>query len=795
MRKVLGTLTVLALASSMAAAVALAVPSPANALGAARSAARPVPVDDLPNPLETKRRKLREQAVSGVVNGQFATEVRNGSVVAKVGHTSGGGLASRMPRGSRSRDQYVELARDRTDRIFVILAEFGDQRHPSYPDHDTSPSTPGPDRFEGPLHNQIPRPDRAVDNTTIWQADYNRAHFQNMYFGRGESLRTYYESQSSGRYSVNGTVTDWVRVPYNEARYGRSDGFPCPGAICENTWELVRDAANTWVADQLAAGRTPADVAAEMKSFDQWDRYDYDGDGDFNESDGYIDHFQVVHSGRDQADGDSFYGEDAVWSHRWYAYTSDIGVTGPASNPIGGTQIGNTGIWIGDYTIQPENGGRNVFFHEYAHDLGLPDDYNIFSGIENNNQFWTLMGQPRLSAPTDGGIGERAGDLGAWNKLQLGWLDYETVRAGQNRTLTLGPSEYNSARPQSAIVVLPQKSVTTDLGPPFAGKKQFYSGNADNLDVTMTATADLTGRSTAALNLKARYAIEAGADHLYIEASADGATWTPLEGTVDGAAFGHDGAGRPAIDGSTRGAWVDLTVQLPAAFVGGHTSVRLHYVTDGGLAEGGFFGDDLTIVADGVPASTDGGEAASTWRLEGFRAVATTETGLYDNYYIAAHRSHVSYDRYLKTGPYSFGYILPNLVDHYAYQEGLLVSYWDTSFADNDTGTHPGGGRNLYVDAHPRPFLNVRGAPWGAGVQVYDAPFGLTRTDSLSLHVNGVVSNVDGQDAQPLFDDTQKFFYDELPNHGVKLPATGAKIRVLHVNAGSMRIRVETSGT
>ena len=51
--------------------------------------------------------------------------------------------------------------------------------------------------------------------------------------------------------------------------------------------------------------------------------------------------------------------------------------TGPADNPVGGTQIGNTGVWIGDYTIQPENGGRSVFYHEYGHDLGLPDDYNV----------------------------------------------------------------------------------------------------------------------------------------------------------------------------------------------------------------------------------------------------------------------------------------------------------------------------------------------------------------------------------------------------------------------------------
>ena len=84
-----------------------------------------------------------------------------------------------------------------------------------------------------------------------------------------------------------------------------------------------------------------------------------------------------MHAGGDQADGDPIYGEDAIWSHRWYAYQNLSGTAGPAGNLLGGTQIGDTGIWIGDYTIQPENGGRSVFYHEYAHDLGLPDDYNI----------------------------------------------------------------------------------------------------------------------------------------------------------------------------------------------------------------------------------------------------------------------------------------------------------------------------------------------------------------------------------------------------------------------------------
>ena len=53
-----------------------------------------------------------------------------------------------------------------------------------------------------------------------------------------------------------------------------------------------------------------------LKTFDVQDRYDVDGDGNFDEPDGFIDHFQIVHAGGDEAAGDPNQGTDAIWSHR-----------------------------------------------------------------------------------------------------------------------------------------------------------------------------------------------------------------------------------------------------------------------------------------------------------------------------------------------------------------------------------------------------------------------------------------------------------------------------------------------
>src|SRR5262249_23629444 len=204
------------------------------------------------------------------------------------------------------------------------------------------------------------------------------------------SFRNFYKELSSNRYTVNGEVTDWVKVPFNEANYGADY---CGSIVCARTWLFVRDAANAWYAGQIAAGKTKQDINAYLSRFDRWDRYDYNGDGNFNQPDHYIDHFQIIHAGEGEETGGGAQGTDAIWSHRWYAFYNLIGVTGPPGNLLGGIRIGESDYWIGDYTIEPENGGVGVFSHEFGHDLGLPDLYDTsgnVGGAENSTGFWTL---------------------------------------------------------------------------------------------------------------------------------------------------------------------------------------------------------------------------------------------------------------------------------------------------------------------------------------------------------------------------------------------------------------------
>ncbi|WP_370950094.1 immune inhibitor A domain-containing protein [Amycolatopsis sp. cg5] len=780
MRRVLAGAATIVLLSAGITPAAFAAPAPPQQV-ADQSVAQ---LDELPNPLEDKRRALRQEALTKVLTGEATAQKRGASTVAKMGKKA------KSKTDKTPTDQYVELAREKTDKVFVVLAEFGNDRHPQYPDKDQDPATPGPKRFDGPLHNQIPEPNRAVDNTTIWRSDFSKQYFQDLYFSTApdaNSVANFYDKQSSGRYSIDGMVTDWVKVKYNEARYGRSNGFPCGGTVCNNSYDLVRDGVTAWVDAQKAAGKTTEQIRTELAAFDQWDRYDYDGDGDFNEPDGYIDHFQIVHSGGDQADGDPWQGEDAIWSHRGYAFKNYS--SGPGSNKLGGAPIGDTGLWVGDYTMQPENGGVSVFAHEYGHDLGLPDHYDTSGGGTNGVNWWSIMGQTRVGEPGEA-PGTRANEFSAWDKLQLGWLDYEVAVAGQDRTFELGPHEYNTAKAQGLVVVLPDVPKTFDYGAPYAGSKMWWSDKGNDLDHSMTAPLDLTGKASASLSLKTRFDIEEDFDYLYIEAANADGSWTQLDGTVDGKPFIRDSGNSPAISGSSAGKWVDVKVPLDA-YAGKNTKLRFAYRTDGGLALQGFFADEIVVTADGAPVLTDGAEAAGPWTLKGFRTAAGKETKVFDQFYIASNRTYESYGKYNRTGPYRYSFPdKPDWVEHFPYQDGLLVSLWDTSHLDNNTSEHPGEGLILPIDANPAPIYNLEGKAWPPTVAGYDAPFGLQKSDSFTLHINGKASYVRGQSAQPVFDDTKQFWYPETPTTGVKLAGVGVGLRVLSQSGTSMKVKL-----
>ncbi|MEJ1195789.1 MULTISPECIES: immune inhibitor A domain-containing protein [unclassified Streptomyces] len=766
-------------ATTVALAAATATLSAAG-VAQADSPARPEAVDrhdphpakgmdshDLKGPMSETQEAQREEALKQVISGKASVKKKDGSNVVQL-------------KSKKGDAKYVELGREKTDKIFTILVEFGDKIDSRY----------GGDA--GPLHNQIAKPDRKTDNSTAWKADYDQQHFQDLYFGSGKgvnSVKTYYEKQSSGRYSVEGEVSDWVKVDYNEARYGNN---ACGATNCPSVWNVVSDGLNAWVEQQKAAGRTDAQIKADAARFDEWDRYDFDGDGDFNEPDGYIDHFQIVHAGEDESAGGGAQGTDAIWAHRWYAFGTDAGATGPEQNRLGGSQIGSTGVWVGDYTIQPENGGLGVYAHEYGHDLGLPDHYDTAGG-DNSTGFWTLMSSGSWLGTGRNEIGDLPGDMTAWDKLQLGWLNYDTAKAGVNSWHKLGVAEYNTKHKQALVVELPKKAVTTEITTPAEGKTQWWSGSGDNLKNTLSRSVDLTGKSKAELTFDGWYDIEANYDYLYTEVSTDGgANWTAVDGTVDGQPIPRDAADKPALHG-TLDAYTKFAYSLDA-YAGKKIDLRFRYQTDGGVAQKGFTADAIKVTADGEALFTDNAETAdAAWTATGFSRVGASFTKDYAQYYIAENRQYVSYDKTLKTGPYNFGFAeRPNWVEHYAYQNGLLIWKWDTSQADNNTSQHPGTGLVLPIDSHPTAMKWKDGTLLRNRVQSYDSPFSLYRTDAVTLHKADVATYFPGSKGVSVFNDRKSDYYDESnPTGGVKITDTNTKIKILKEAKNGSTIELE----
>ncbi len=724
--------------------------------------------DNGSHPLGDKQAALREQGFEAKLQGQTHGKVHE---VAK--------------------GQFVELSREGEDKIFSVLGEFGNTIHPAY----------GGD--PGPLHNQIPEPDRTVDNTTIWSPDFSRAYFEDLLFSGAPgdiSMRNFYIEQSSNRYTVNGDVTDWVLVPYNEARYGTN---ACGSIVCSTVWRFVNDSVDAWYAAQIGAGMSDADLNAYLSQFDVWDRYDYDGDGNFTEPDGYIDHFQSIHAGEGEETGGGAQGTNAIWSHRWYAWYSANGPDGTGPHNFGGTRIGNTGFWIGDYTVEPENGGVGVFAHEFGHDLGLPDLYDTSGntgGAENSTGFWTLYSSGSYGnsgIPADG-LGTKPIHMSAYEKIYLGWSNYELAFAGQTKSLKLGPAETNTKQAQQLAVLLPDKFVDFNIGSPYGGSYFYHSGAGNNLDNNMTRPITL-GAGPITLSMQARYHIEACWDYAYVEVSTDGgASFSPIQTSAStndnengqNFGFGITGtSGTPKVcDQFGTPVWVPVTADL-SSFANQTIQLRFRYWTDGAVVGDGFGVDDISITG----LATDDAETDPGWTYAGFDRTTGTTTKAFFNAYFAEFRQYRGYDESLQTGPYNFGFLdnpdLQNWVEHFPYQDGLLVWYYDTSFEDNNVGDHCADGRCgglfLPVDAHPDLLLRPdNGRVWRPRIQSFDSTFGLQPTDPICLHANSVEACYGSLPANSLFDDTQSYWVAPNPAIGnfgwasVPLPGTGTTIKV-----------------
>ena len=585
----------------------------------------------------------------------------------------------------------------RFDNVVTLLVEFG-----------------GSDAGQvGPLHNELPQPP-PWDNTSHWVADFNPGHYQGLLFDMSPhaySMSTYYQEQSGGSYVVDGMVSSWVTVPHAEWFYGADEGTGIDN-LNGPVWRVVQDAA------ALAC-----DVA--WADFDTEDPYDLDGDGNYSEPDGYVDHIQLVHAGAGQEAGGGAQGDDSIWSHSWWA---NYGGHGPG---LGGVQTCDPNVWIGPYTVNPEDGTIGVFVHEFGHDLGLPDLYDtVYSGTASTG-FWTLMSSGSWLGCPGEPLGTCPSNLGAGEKWMLGWLEPEVINPGEmKKNLSLRPSTSRGPANKAIAVNLPDYQYLTYVNEPFSGASEWYSGAGDMLNQLLVR--EVTLPAGAVLSFWAWFDIELDWDYGFVEISDDGgANWATVAGnlTTNYDPNGNNQMGNGITGWS--GDWVQGVFDLSA--YEGAVLLRFRYQTDEAVQGAGWTIDDIAVAGffDDVEAGNQ------DWSANGWEVFAGQTTGYASHFYIAEWRTPDGFDVSMDN---RHNYVDSGYAESYAATPGMLLWYRDTGFDDNWVGNHPWQGGLLVVDSHPElircddwawladALLDPdpgMGFPFNTDVQIADATFGL----------------------------------------------------------------------
>lgn len=638
----------------------------------------------------------------------------------------------------------------RTDKILVLLIDF-----PDYPHNSITPE----------------------DDPIFLYNDFSPQHYEDMIFGKNGyegpngkknyiSLQKFYDQQSGGSYAVDGNVYGWYRAKHNAAHYG---GHSADGGNDAKPRDLTKEALEAAAADGV-----------DLSQYDQEDPYDLDGDGDTREPDGIVDHLMIIHSGVGEEAGGGTLGDDAIWSHSWNL---------DEPTPIEGSET-DVPYWGGEmagyaYTVQPEDGAAGVFSHEYGHNLGLPDEYDIQYSTPYDEPVgnWSIMSAGSWSGKIPG---TEPSGFGAYDKeflqnemQELNWfkdVEYDANNLLHHGTnLLLDEASVKGTNPDALRVNLPNKA--THINKPKSGTHEYSGGEGNEIDHKMvSASIDLTDSSSASLDFDAWYNMEKGWDFAMVQVSEDGGkTWTSLETPQTTDVIDPDGYpaikdNLPGYTGSSNG-WVHQTIDLKD-YVGKKIKVQFRQMTDWATNLDGFYVDNIKITSGDTTVLEDGADSShSDFTLDGF--TKSDGNAYTKHYYLMEWRNWDDADT-------SLAHIArgDSLM---TYDPGLVVWYVDKKYDDNIEADHPGHGFLNVVDAHQRIAQWSDGSLAANRYQIQDAAFSMNKTDDMFLDyrdLDGKYLKLKGQTAENLFDDSHKYYQPGLPYMGVDLPNYGLKMRV-----------------
>jgi immune inhibitor A len=162
------------------------------------------------------------------------------------------------------------------------------------------------------------------------------------------------------------------------------------------TYDYYADGENGFGNYPRNAQKLAEDAVVAADQYVDYTRYD-------NNQDGIVDSIFILHAG---PGAEATENSNDIWSHRWVMRNPPV----LDGMDFRGYSMEPEYTWnLGDSTI-------GVFSHEYGHDLGLPDLYDISDAGEGIGK-WGLMGSGSWNAG-----GTRPAHPCAWPKIQWDWV-------------------------------------------------------------------------------------------------------------------------------------------------------------------------------------------------------------------------------------------------------------------------------------------------------------------------------------------------------------------------------------
>ncbi|MBD3654369.1 immune inhibitor A domain-containing protein [Kangiella sp.] len=614
----------------------------------------------------------------------------------------------------------------------------------------------------------LPHNDNGLSSgdTDMYYSSYPASHYDGLMFSEtgftgpsGQTLESgynFYQDESGGTFFFTGKSYGWVTADNDAVHYGEND---VDTENDKNVPALVKEAVTKAVQE----------YGINLAEYDVEDPYDLDNDGNIEEADGLIDHVMIYHSSVGEEAGGGVLGDDAIWSHRFYVDGQQGGYTIPGTNKK-----------VFGYTIQPIDAATGVVVHEFGHDLGLPDEYDIEgSEVGSPVGIWSVMasgswvGSPAGTKPT--GFSPYARSF-LQNTYGGDWIDETVVELSDledaSQDIALVEASNHSGNANQIRVNIP--APLEDFTAPYTGSYQYYSGKGDMKSNSMSFDVELPATGTLELSMKAHWDIEVDWDYLVVKANdtvlagnhtkATNSQHPSVANFITGKSLDITGA-----EGSE--GWVDLTFDV-TSFAGQTVTFSFNYETDQAVGGYGFVADDIVVKQSGTSVYFDGAESEGTATFAGFHRVANQAPMLPQNYWIQL-RSANGRDAGLAN---TFN------------TPGVLVWFGNENYSDNKVGDtvegHPGYGFVGVVDADQNIIMD--GSSIGSTLsQIRDAAFGLYNQKSSSGDTNLAPISV--------FDDSNDYSSPEQPASGLVLPEHGFKMEVIEQSTNSSTATVKLS--